>query len=80
MQSLDQAAHRDTEAQMMAAIRQVCKASVSCLSVCLSVESVSSHAEPKLVDRTQRQYVACLNSFLQCFDAVGWATGRASGL
>ena len=34
MQSLDQAAHRDTEAQMMTAIRQVCKASVSCLSVC----------------------------------------------
>jgi len=26
------------------------------------------------------QYMECDNFSLQCFDTVGWATGRASGL
>jgi len=47
------------------------------------LESVLDYIRLKRSTKCMNDFVFCFlccSDYLQCFDAVGWATGRASGL
>jgi len=72
--------HASTPPLFLQARRPSCRPTNSPCPSCCPTNSIKALKEKQTLHKKIKTKLICHNVCLQCFDAVGWVAGRASGL